>query len=146
MQAAVSEHMLTSCALRVRQVRRRHRELCVALLRVMRRVDLLEGRFAAANGVWAGGQARGAAADLARQLAQLESQLAPGRSGEAPCTIRAAQPLDNRVDPLLQSVDWLVLSAVSVPLSPCPCLLQACRVANKEAVGFCRCRTKTCVL
>jgi nuclear pore complex protein Nup54 len=62
-------------------VRRKHRELCVALLRVMRRVDLLEGRFAAANGYWAGGQARRAAADLARQLAALETRLAPGSSG-----------------------------------------------------------------
>lgn len=63
------------------QVRRRHRELSTALLRVMRRVDLLEGRFAAANGYWSGQQQRGAAADLARQLVALEASIAPGASG-----------------------------------------------------------------
>lgn len=47
----------------------------------MRRVDLLEGRFAAANGYWSGQQQRGAAADLARQLAALEAKIAPGASG-----------------------------------------------------------------
>ncbi|CAL8466711.1 g6247 [Coccomyxa elongata] len=65
---------------RVEQVRKKHRELSLQLLRVMRKVDLLEGRFASAMGYWSS-QQKGAAADLAGQLSQLEAQVAPGASG-----------------------------------------------------------------
>ena len=67
-------------------MRKNHRELSLQLLRVMRRVDLLEGRFASAMGFWSA-QQKGAAADLARQLSHLEAQVAPGASGNHfPCT------------------------------------------------------------
>ncbi|KAK9916340.1 hypothetical protein WJX75_001477 [Coccomyxa subellipsoidea] len=65
---------------RVEQVRKNHRKLSLQLLRVMRRVDLLEGRFASAMGFWSA-QQKGAAADLACQLSHLEAQVAPGASG-----------------------------------------------------------------
>ena len=61
-------------------MRKNHRELSLQLLRVMRRVDLLEGRFASAMGFWSS-QQKGAAAELARQLSHLEAQVAPGASG-----------------------------------------------------------------
>ncbi len=71
-------------------MRKKHRELSLQLLRVMRKVDLLEGRFASAMGYWSS-QQKGAAADLARQLSQLEAQVAPGASGELPSFCVLAQ-------------------------------------------------------
>jgi len=62
-------------------VRKNHRQLSLQLLRVMRKVDLLEGRFASAMGYWSS-QQKDAAADLARQLSHLEAQVAPGTSGK----------------------------------------------------------------
>lgn len=62
-------------------MRKNHRELSLQLLRVMRKVDLLEGRFASAMGYWSS-QQNDAAAVVARQLSHLEAQVAPGTSGE----------------------------------------------------------------
>jgi hypothetical protein len=52
----------------------------MALLRIMRHVDLLEGRFAAACGCGQPGQ-RAAAAALAKELAALEAAVAPQAAG-----------------------------------------------------------------
>ncbi|CAK0758941.1 hypothetical protein CVIRNUC_002659 [Coccomyxa viridis] len=64
---------------RVDQVRRRHREQGMQLLKLMRKVDLLESRFASAVGQWP--QHRGATAELERQLAALEAEIGPSASG-----------------------------------------------------------------
>lgn len=63
-------------------MRRRHLELCMRLLRIMRHVDLLEGRFASACGCAQPGQ-RAAAAELTRELAKLEATVAPNAPGAA---------------------------------------------------------------
>ena len=75
----------------ITQVRRRHLELCMALLRIMRRVDLLEGRFAAVCGCAQPGQCA-AAAELSRELAKLEAAVAPQAPGAAPPASSAAPP------------------------------------------------------
>ena len=62
------------------QVRRRHREQGMQLLKLMRKVDLLESRFASAVGQWP--QHRGATAELERQLAALEAEIGPSASGK----------------------------------------------------------------
>ena len=62
------------------QVRRRHREQGMQLLKLMRKVDLLESRFASAVGQWP--QHRGATAELEGQLAALEAEVGPSASGE----------------------------------------------------------------
>ena len=69
--------MLMLCAA---QVRRRHREQGMQLLKLMRKVDLLESRFASAVGQWP--QHRGATAELERQLAALETEIGPSASGK----------------------------------------------------------------
>ena len=61
------------------QVRRRHREQLMQLLRVMRRVDLLESRFASALGHWP--PQRSATSELERQLSALEAEMGPSASG-----------------------------------------------------------------
>ena len=52
------------------------------LLKLMRKVDLLESRFASAVEQWP--QHRGATAELERQLATLEAELGPSASGNLP--------------------------------------------------------------
>ncbi|CAL5227117.1 g10026 [Coccomyxa viridis] len=64
---------------RVEQVRRRHREQLMQLLRVMRRVDLLESRFASALGHWP--PQRSATSELERQLSALEGEMGASASG-----------------------------------------------------------------
>ena len=64
------------------QVRRRHREQLMQLLRVMRRVDLLESRFASALGHWP--PQRSATSELERQLSALEGEMGPSASGRVP--------------------------------------------------------------
>ena len=66
------------------QVRRRHREQGMQLLKLMRKVDLLESRFASAVGQWP--QHRGATAELERQLAALEAEIGPSASGKLLCS------------------------------------------------------------
>ena len=58
------------------------------LLRIMRHVDLLEGRFASACGCAQPGQ-RAAATELTRELAKLEATVAPNAPGAAPRSARA---------------------------------------------------------
>ena len=62
------------------QMRRRHREQGMQLLKLMKKVDLLESRFASAVGQWP--QHRGATAELERQLAALEAEFGPSASGK----------------------------------------------------------------
>ena len=62
------------------QVRRRHREQVMQLLRVVRKVDLLESRFASALGHWP--PQRSATSELERQLSALEAEMGPSASGE----------------------------------------------------------------
>ncbi|KAK9841829.1 hypothetical protein WJX81_005879 [Elliptochloris bilobata] len=73
---------------RLEAVRRRHLELCMALLRILRHVDLLEGRFAAACGCAQPGQ-RTAVAELARELAKLEATVAPHAPGGLEARVEA---------------------------------------------------------
>lgn len=68
-------------SLRPLQVRRRHREQLMQLLRVMRKVDLLESRFASATGHWQ--HQRTATAELERQLSTLEAETGPSASGKS---------------------------------------------------------------
>jgi len=63
----------------------------MALLRIMRHVDLLEGRFAAACGCGQPGQ-RAAAAALAKELAALEAAVAPQAAG-APAPYPTLHPV-----------------------------------------------------
>ena len=56
------------------------------LLRVMRRVDLLESRFASALGHWP--PQRSATSELERQLSALEGEMGPSASGRA-CSLSA---------------------------------------------------------
>ena len=50
------------------------------LLKLMRKVDLLESRFAAATGHWS--HQRSATAELERQLSALEAGIGPSASGK----------------------------------------------------------------
>ena len=59
---------------------RRHREQSMQLLKLMRKVDLLESRFAAATGHWP--HQRSATAELERQLSVLEAEIGPSASGK----------------------------------------------------------------
>lgn len=61
-------------------IRRRQVQLCEQLLRLLRQVDALEGRFAQAMGVRSPSP-KDLIAQLSRQLAELEGELAPGRTG-----------------------------------------------------------------
>jgi hypothetical protein len=62
------------------QVMRRHHEQSMQLLKLMRKVDLLEARFAAATGHWP--QQQFATAELERQLSALEAEVGPSASGK----------------------------------------------------------------
>ena len=63
------------------QVRRRHREQLTQLLKVTRKVDLLESRFASVLGHWP--PQRSATAELERQLSALEAEMGPSASGKS---------------------------------------------------------------
>ena len=66
------------------QVRRRHFELSHMLLRIMRHIDALEGRFAASQNHW-DAQSQEAVAQLAQALQSLEAAIAPTAAGDCVC-------------------------------------------------------------
>lgn len=120
-------------------IRRRHTALCQQLLRVLRYVDALEGRFAHAMGHRSATAREGLAA-LARQLAAVEAGVAPGstaglqgkveallaaarqRAGAAPG--RPLGDLDAGVDPASLHSAYQVLSQYAEALSKMQAVLR----------------------
>jgi hypothetical protein len=98
-------------------VRQRHRELSLQLLRVMRRVDLLEGRFASAMGYWSS-QQRGTTAELARQLSLLESQIAAAYPGELHASVlRSPSGLAVHVNPQFWWPEYVAMAGLPLAAS-----------------------------
>ena len=107
------------------QVRRRHREQLMQLLRVMRKVDLLESRFASALGHWL--PQRSATSELERQLSALEGEMGPSASGK-PSNLAAISRAPSASSRPQSS---LAAAALSKRLSwGASCLLTACAPVN----------------